>query len=133
MDVALETGVEVWAQRILASHISPDIEQIFLAVIRARQLEETLSALAAQGIPATQISSTGGYLKKKNFVLVVGVPVGRPEMAIDVLKKSTSGKVDFLQEPKMNLPATAGPGIPVHVSGATIFLMDVDYFEEILS
>lgn len=133
IDVALETGVEVWARRILASHVSADIEQVFFAIIRAKHVEETLAALAAQGIPATQFSSTGGNLNKKNFALVVGVPVGRLEIAIEVLKKSTSGKVEFLQDSMLNMPTTAGPGIPVRVGGATIFLMDVDYFEEILS
>ncbi|MCH7587488.1 MAG: cation:proton antiporter [Chloroflexi bacterium] len=48
IDVALETGVEIWAQRIIAGHISADVEQVFFAIIRAKQLEETLAALAAQ-------------------------------------------------------------------------------------
>ena len=56
-------------------------------------------------------------MNKKNFVLVVGVPVGRLEIAIDVLKKSTSGKVEFLQDSMLNMPTTAGPGIPVRVGG----------------
>ena len=56
-------------------------------------------------------------MNKKNFVLVVGVPVGRLEIAIDVLKKSTSGKVGFLQDVVRNTRTAAGPGMPVGGGG----------------
>ena len=133
IDQALETGIEGWAQRILADHIVPNVRSILFVVIQQKDLESTSSALATQGIPVTHISSSGGYLKKPNNLLLVGIPEGKLEQVVATLEKSTSGMVDYQSGPIEDLPIAAGAPIPINVRGATVFAFNVERYEEIIS
>jgi CPA1 family monovalent cation:H+ antiporter len=133
IDQALESGIEGWAQRILADHIVPNVRQLLFVVIQQKDLESTFSALSAQGIPVTHISSSGGYLRKPNNLLVVGIPEGKLDQVVDTLEKSTSGMVDFQTGLIEDLPIAAGAPIPIKVLGATVFAFDVERYEEIIS
>lgn len=133
IDTALQTGVETWAQRILADHLALHIHEIMFVVVSARDLENVSSSLATQGIPATQIASSGGFLKKKNFTLVLGIPEGKLELAVQTMQRSTRGNIEYLEGSSDEVTLMPGPGIPVHVRGATVFIFDVEAFEEILS
>jgi CPA1 family monovalent cation:H+ antiporter len=133
IDQALETGVEGWAQSILADHIVPNIRQLLFVIIQQKDLETTSTTLASQGIPVTHISSSGGYMKKPNNLLVVGIPEGKLELVVDTLKKSTSGTVEYQSEALAGLPITTGAPIPIKIRGATVFAFDVERYEEIVS
>lgn len=133
IDHALETGVESWAQQILAEHIVPNISQLLLVIIQQKDLETTSTTLASQGIPVTHIASTGGFMKKPNNLLVIGIPDGKLELVVGTLEKTTSGTVDYQSEALADLPITTGAPIPIKVSGATVFAFDVERYEEIIS
>jgi uncharacterized protein YaaQ len=125
--------VEGWAQSILADHIVPNIRQLLFVIIQQKDLETTSTTLASQGIPVTHISSSGGYMKKPNNLLVVGIPEGKLELVVDTLKKSTSGTVEYQSEALAGLPITTGAPIPIKIRGATVFAFDVERYEEIVS
>jgi CPA1 family monovalent cation:H+ antiporter len=133
VDIALETGVEVWAQRILADHLTLHIHEIIFVIIAAKDLENVTSSLGTQGISATQIASSGGFLRKKNYTLVLGIPEGKLDLAIQTIQRSTRGNIEYLEESLDEVTMIAGPGIPVHVRGATVFVFHIDAFEEIIS
>jgi CPA1 family monovalent cation:H+ antiporter len=133
IDQALETGAEGWAQRILADHLVPNVRQLLFVIIQQKDLESTSSALSTQGIPVTHIASSGGFLRKPNSLLVVGIPEGKLEHVVDTLEKSTKGMVDYQSGPNDDFPLPTGAPIPVKVHGATIFTFNVERYEEILS
>lgn len=133
IDQALETGIEAWAQRILADHIVPDVRHLLFVVVQQKDLETTSSALLSQGIPVTHIASSGGYLRKPNNLLVVGIPEGKMEQVIQTLEKSTKGMIDYLVEVPEDLPIAAGAPVPIEVHGASVFAFEVERYEEIIS
>lgn len=133
IDQALESGVEGWAQRIMADHIVSNVRSLLFVVIQQKDLESTSSALATQGIPVTHISSSGEYLKKPNNLLLVGIPEGKLGQVVSTLEKSTSGSVDYQSGPFEDLPIATGVPIPINVRGATVFAFDVERYEEIIS
>lgn len=133
IDQALETGVKDWAQRILADHIVPNVRHLLFVVIQQKDLETTSSALSTQGIPVTHIASSGGYLRKPNSTLLVGIPEGRMEQVIQTLEKSTKGMIDYQAEIPEDLPIAAGAPVPIQVHGANVFAFEVERYEEIIS
>lgn len=133
IDQALETGVKGWAERILADHIVPNVRHLLFVVIQQKDLETTSSALSTQGIPVTHIASSGGYLRKPNSTLLVGIPEGRMEQVIQTLEKSTKGMIDYQAEVPEGLPIAAGAPVPIKVHGANVFAFEVERYEEIIS
>jgi uncharacterized protein YaaQ len=109
---------------------SHPVTRLMTAFIREADLENALSALTQLGFAVDQFPSAGGFLKRRNVTLLVGLPAGREEAAVAALRRATRGEVDIGENAAraggIPLPATAA----VHVGGATIFTYDVDSYEE---
>jgi uncharacterized protein YaaQ len=89
-----------------------------------------LSALTQVGFAVDTLPSVGGFLGSRNVTLVVGLPAGREEAALRAIKRAAHGKVEFTDAvlPRADVPMPQP--VPVQVGGATIFMFDVDSYEE---
>ncbi|NIM95265.1 MAG: Na+/H+ antiporter [Anaerolineales bacterium] len=132
VDQAIEAGIECWAEQVLADHIGPNIKQLILVMVQHRDLEKVNNAMAAMGIFATLIQSTGGFLRRRNHLMLIGIPEGKLDVVLDTLDNSTSGDTAFL-EPPDEMPFASGSPVPVNIRGATVFAIDVERYEEIRS
>jgi uncharacterized protein YaaQ len=73
----------------------------------------------------------GAFLDRRNVTLLVGVRKNCEEDARKALEKSSRQRLDYLMPmPPYSLSLYPTP-LPVPVSGATIFTLPVEYFEEI--
>ena len=86
--------------------------KLIIAIIRDTDDRQVLDALVTRSYRVTRVASTGGFLRRGNVTLFVGV---EPEQVQDVL--------DLLRE------STAPPGAGEH--RATVFVVDAPHFEQI--
>jgi uncharacterized protein YaaQ len=131
IDIALDAGLEVWAERVLADHVVPNIRQLILVMVQTRDIEPVANSLAIQGVPATLIQSRGGFLKKPNQVLLVGVPEGKLDQVVKTLRRSTESRTEQVDLAEAGLPLTGGDSRAVRIHGATVFVFDIERYEEI--
>ena len=87
--------------------------KLLIAVLWDEDAERAVPAFVERGLRVTRVASTGGFLRRGNTTLLVGVEASRVEEAIGVLKGSGSG----------TQPAGTGRG--------AVFVLDVDRFEQI--
>ncbi|NIS80398.1 MAG: Na+/H+ antiporter [Anaerolineales bacterium] len=131
VDSALESGLGVWTSHTLESRKIQEVCQLLMVVIQESDLESASNALAIRGIPVTRIRSTGAFLQQSNHLLLVGIPEGRLEDAIEALKVSCSSRVEYVSSPFETFPYPAGTPMEVDVHGATVFVFDVERCEVI--
>jgi CPA1 family monovalent cation:H+ antiporter len=129
VDAALELEGDVWPAGIFDFGVPVEVQHLLMAVIQDRDLEPVSIALAQNNIPSTRVRSTGAFLRQRNHTLLIGVEGDRLEHVVAVIKEAAEGREEFVSA------LAGGPPIaesePVHVSGATVFLFDVERYEAI--
>ncbi|MGM9521787.1 MAG: cyclic-di-AMP receptor [Oscillospiraceae bacterium] len=110
--------------------------KLIIAVIKFDDYEDTAEKLTTSGFFMTLLSSTGGFLKKKNATIMIGVDEGSVDKVMEILR-STAG----VRREKVYVGATSAEGhilpgsvasIPVErdAGGAVAFVMTLDHMEK---
>ena len=107
------------------------IHLLMLAVLQEQDVETATKALEGFGASVTYMSSTGGFLGRRNTTLLIGVPEGHEDQALKVLETSCRQRTEYLTMPLEGSPMPMPTPIPVTVGGATVFTLPVERFEEI--
>jgi uncharacterized protein YaaQ len=93
--------------------------KLAIAIIQDEYINRVLKALMAEKVRTTKLSSTGGFLKKGNTTLLIGVENDQVDHIIDLIKaQCESTKVKEGES-------------EITVGGANIFIMDIDQYKRI--
>jgi uncharacterized protein YaaQ len=87
--------------------------RLVIAILRDAGGEEVLKALLDANFRVTQIASTGGFLRRGNSTLLIGVEKEHVETAVQLIREHSAPAID--------------PGL----KRATVFVLKVDQFEQI--
>lgn len=68
--------------------------KLLLAIIRAQDTDEILTALTEADFGVTHIASTGGFLRRGNATLLVATEEDRVDGAIEVIREAASPPED---------------------------------------
>lgn len=86
--------------------------KLMMIVVRDTDDEEVVQELIRHGYGVTRMASTGGFLRRGNITLMVGLQDDQVDDVLEVLHQKT-------------MPAEPG------LSRATVFVVDMPYFEKI--
>ncbi|HZS94366.1 MAG TPA: cyclic-di-AMP receptor [Chloroflexota bacterium] len=107
--------------------------KLVVAIIHADDAGDLTRALSASGFGATQVKSAGGFLRRQNATILVGVPERDVDRVLDVIRQTCQSRTEQVSP----LPPVVEPGevympypVEVEVGGATIFVLDVAHFEK---
>ena len=110
--------------------------KLILAVVQEDDYDATVSELNQNGFFVTMLSSTGGFWKKKNITIMLGVEESRLSEAMDILKRC-AGKRKQTVYSSVSMPAAgqyaaAMPSIPMNMEfgGVTVFVLDLERLEK---
>jgi CPA1 family monovalent cation:H+ antiporter len=129
VDIALDTTVEQWSQQVFDERFEDDICQLMMVVIQDRDLETVSNALSSRNIPTTRIQSTGGFLRRRNHLLLVGLPEGKLDQAVEALSSAGRSKIEYVTSPKGMPGIVLGEPLRLEIKGATVFVFDIDRCE----
>jgi len=108
--------------------------KLVIAVVQGSDVERLLDALIARGFRATQINSSGGFLREQNVTLLVGVDDGDVPAVREIVRQNCHARTRFVNP----LMPIVEPGefyapspIEVLVGGATIFVLDIARYERL--
>lgn len=107
------------------------INRLITAVIQAQDVEVAMGALHRAGFAVTLMSSTGGFLGRRNATLLIGLSEGQEFQVINSLKNSCRRRVEYVATSLEGSPFHFPLSTPVTVGGATIFTLFVERYEEI--
>ena len=110
---------------------SSKMKMVF-AVIYDDDYEAAVRALNKEGFYVTKLSSTGGFLKKKNSTIMIGIGENDLSRVLEILKDKAGRRMErSLIMPPMSdgaIHAGLSSSVPldVEVGGAAVFVMDMD-------
>jgi uncharacterized protein YaaQ len=108
-----------------------DVKKLMTVVIQTQDYPRSAQALTRAGFRVTHISSTGGFLGRRNEILLIGADEGQEELAVSILRRICRRRVEYVATPLEGAPFHLPLSMPVTVGGATIFTLDVERYEEI--
>ena len=108
--------------------------KLVLAVVQAEDANGLLTQLSNRGFRTTRIKTVGGFLRESNATVFVGVEDEEVEAVVQTIRENCTTR----QQQITAIPAVMEPGefflpypVEVEVGGATIFVLDVDRFEQV--
>lgn len=88
-------------------------QRLIIAILRDADGGEVLKALLDADYRVTRIASTGGFMRRGNATLLIGVEKERVEIAMQIIRDHSAPAID--------------PGL----KRATVFVLKVDQFEQL--
>ena len=86
--------------------------KLIIAIVRDSDDRQVLDALVARSYRVTRVASTGGFLRRGNVTLFIGVEPDQVQAVLDLVRDGC---------------APPGPG----EHRATVFVVDTPHFEQI--
>src|SRR6476659_7976985 len=88
--------------------------KLIVAIVSGKNAKPVVEALLVAGFRATRIDSAGGFLRRENATLLVGVEAADVDRVIDVIRQSARPHQE-----------KAGDSRTVAVGAATLFVIDL--------
>jgi uncharacterized protein YaaQ len=108
--------------------------KLVIAVIQGTDAEGLLEAITERGFRATQINSSGGFLRESNVTLLIGVQEQDVPEVQNLVRQNCHSRTRFVNP----LMPFIEPGeyyvpnpIEVLVGGATMFVVSIERYERI--
>jgi len=131
VDLALDSRQESWISDFIPRGGEDDICQLLFIIVSTLDLESASNALAMQGLRVTRIQSNGGFLRRRNHLLLIGLPEGKLEDAEDTLRRVCRRRVEFVPPAMLDKDPERRSEIPIDVHRAMLFALDVERCEVI--
>lgn len=114
-----------------AERIEPSVDRLMFAVVQAQDVRKASRALNAAGLLVAQLTSTGGFLGRRNVTLLIGMRENQEELAVKLIHDKCRQRVEYVSTPLEGAPLPIPVATPVTVGGATVFTFMVEHYEEI--
>lgn len=93
--------------------------KLIIAIIQDEFSQDVVRGLIDAKIRTTKLSSTGGFLKKGNTTLLIGVEENELVSVIGLIRK------------QIKTPSNSNEEEGLDVKGANLFILDIDDYERI--
>jgi uncharacterized protein YaaQ len=107
--------------------------KLVIAVIQNQDTDALFRSLAEEGLRATRVASSGGYLRNANATVFIGVEEARLPQCLEILRRTCGQRVH-----RMPTGAMAEMGdldlesiTPVQQGGGVLFILPVERFVRI--
>ena len=110
--------------------------KLIMAVMHKDDYDNAVEELNRRNIFVTKLSSSGGFLKKENITVMIGVPDDKLEETLEVLKSSAGRRKTTVYTQAASAPGVFGSGvsatIPIEMEtgGVTVFVMNMEEFHK---
>lgn len=107
--------------------------KLILAIVQDQDADRTVKALNEAGYRVTRVASTGGFFRVGNTTLLSGVDDTQVEGVIEILKTTCERRTRLIPAGPniVDSAAMMGAFVDVEVGGATVFILDVEHFEQV--
>lgn len=106
--------------------------KLIIAVVQDKDSNRLSNALVNEGIRATKLASTGGFLRAGNTTFLIGIDDDKIDGVLQVIKANCKVRTQLVT-PVSPMGGTSDSYIPfpveVQVGGAAVFVVSVDQFE----
>ncbi len=108
-----------------------EIDLLTSAIVQIQDVENAMDALTEAGILVTRLSSSGGFLGRRNVTLLIGIQKPQLDRVIEILRRTCRRRVEYISTPLEGSPFHLPLSTPVTIGGATVFTLQVEHYEEL--
>ena len=126
VDTALTSPQAGQISTLLNKQLMP-IDGLMAVIVQDSDVENVNAVLNRLGNPVTRLSSSGGFLGRKNTTLLVAVPKDKERSIMETIEAASQKRVEFMSSEIKK----SDDGTSVTIDGATIFTFEVERFEEL--
>lgn len=106
--------------------------KLIYAIINNDDSHVVQSALTKNGVQATKLASSGGFLMAGNTTFIICSEDDKIDGIIDIIKKHSHKRKQFVpNSASYGVGSYASFPVEVSVGGATIFVTNVERFEKV--
>ena len=108
--------------------------KMIFAVVHKEDEGFVVERLNKEQISVTKLASTGGFLRKGNTTLMIGVEEENVDLVIQIIKEECSRRKEMLINPtysagtKGPVLGYSAPPVTIDVGGATVFIVNVESY-----
>ena len=107
--------------------------QLIVAIVQDEDAGPVIEALNNAGFRATRINTVGGFLRKGNSTILIGVEQEQLHRALLIVRDNCETRTEYFVP---TAPGEVGEPYPldpiqVQVGGATVFVLDVERYERL--
>ena len=106
--------------------------KLVLAIVQEKDAGRLIDTLTEEGINATTLASTGGFLREGNSTILIGVEDSQVEHALATIQRTSHRREQFVSP----MPPAVEPvdsyvtyPVKVEVGGAIVFVLQVERME----
>jgi len=107
------------------------VDKLALAIVQDQDAQPLIDAVVARGYRVTRMDTVGGFLRKGNATLLIGIDDRHLPGLFYLIRQHCRTRTTFLTTTTpldMGEPLMLDP-IEVQVGGAVVFIVDVERFE----
>jgi uncharacterized protein YaaQ len=113
------------------NHLGKESQILCWAVVQAQDADIAEDALRDLKVFVTRLPSQGAFLGRRNATLLIGAAKSKLPEILSSLKDNCRQRIEYISVPLESAPLPMPSPTPVTVGGATVFSLDIEYFEEI--
>lgn len=109
----------------------PVVNKLVLAIVQDEDAQALIDAVIARGYRVTRMNTVGGFLRKGNATLLIGIAERHLVGLMYLIRQHCRTRlVHMVATPPLDTgePFLVEP-IQVEVGGAVVFILDLDHFE----
>ncbi|GGJ13129.1 hypothetical protein GCM10010885_23010 [Alicyclobacillus cellulosilyticus] len=107
--------------------------KLIIAVVQDKDSGRLAQNLVKNGVRATKLATTGGFLHAGNTTFMIGTQDERVPEVLDIIRNSCRSREQVVtpMSPMGNQLESYVPyPVTVQVGGATVFVLDIEQFEQ---
>src|SRR5699024_3344010 len=105
--------------------------KLIVAIVQNQDSKRLSDEFVEQGVRATKLSSTGGFLRAGNTTFLMGVEDRKVDSVLELIKENCSTRSQTMMSPPsydFTLESDLTYPVDVEVGGATLFVLPIDQF-----
>lgn len=105
--------------------------KLITTIVSSSDADNLVNTLIQNGYQVTKLGSTGGFLRRGNATILIGVEDERLDGVLSAIRYTCHARTELVLPPPLLTPGAGyAPGpIEVRVGGAVIFVQEVEHFE----
>jgi uncharacterized protein YaaQ len=113
------------------NHQGKEDKVLCMAVVQAQDADIAEDALHTLKVFVTRLPSQGAFLGRRNATLLIGSTKDKLTEIMQALKENCRQRIEYISVPLESAPLPMPSPTPITVGGATVFSLDIEYFEEL--
>lgn len=91
--------------------------KMVISIVQLEDMQKVIEALNRAGFGVTQMSSSGGFLRRGNATLMIGVQEEQVDRVLEIIKANTQSRIQKGRRRR---------GEAYQMAAATVFVVDMD-------